>query len=311
MAQESRPTLPPAVTLRFDNDVLARTDRAYTGGLTFGWDSRTYEDPESLSWINWLPAARGQDVSASLSFTLGIKAYQPDSIQFSEPIEGDRPYAGILYMTMGVPVRSPKHQDFFELTLGLVGPASHAQFAQSVLHHLAPSNDPQGWGNQLGNEPLLEVTYEHKWKALTFQDSEGYYLQLIPHLGAGLGNLSIFAGVGGQLRLGWNLPTDFGVEILRPGGFQGSSPKGGVGFGFEVFLAADRKAVARNLLLDGNTFGESMSVEKEPITSSSTIGGNVNLWRISFGYEHIFWTRRFKTEPQNQTFSSFHLRYYY
>jgi lipid A 3-O-deacylase len=311
VAQESPPVLSPAVTLRFDNDVLARTDRGYTGGLTFGWDSRMYDDLDSHSWISWLPVAKGPDVSASLSFTLGIKVYTPDSIQFSEPIEGDRPYAGILYMTMGVPVRSPKHQDFFELTLGLVGPASQAQFSQSILHHIAPSNDPQGWGNQLGNEPLFEVTYEHKWKALTFQDAEGYYLQLIPHVGAGLGNLSIFAGVGGQVRLGWNLPTDFGVEMLRPAGFRSSSPNGGGGFGFELVLAADRKAVARNLLLDGNTFGTSLSVEKEPITSYYLIGGNLNLWRFSLGYEHIFWTRQFKTEPQNQTFSSFSLRYYY
>ena len=261
--------------------------------------------------INWLPVAKGQDASASLSLTLGIKAYQPDSIQFSEPIEGDRPYAGILYMTMGVPVRSPKHQDYLELTLGLVGPASQAQFAQSVLHHLAPSNHVKGWGNQLENEPLIEVTYEHKWKALTFQDSEGYYLQLIPHLGGGLGNLSIFAGAGGQLRLGWNLPTDFGVEMLRPGGFRASSPNGGGGFGFEIVAAADRKAVARNLLLDGNTYRESLSVEKEPITSYYLIGLNLNFSRFSFGYEHIYWTRQFTTEPQNQTFSSIGLRYYY
>ncbi len=43
------------------------------------------------------------------------------------------------------------------------------------------------------------------------------------HAGFSLGNVQTHANLGGMLRLGFNLPSDFGVQLIRPGG-GGNSP---------------------------------------------------------------------------------------
>ena len=311
LAQASSVPTPPAITARFDNDVLARTDRGYTGGLRVRWDSEGYVDLESNPWISWIPLGFGSENTASLAISLGQKVYTPDSIQWSRLAENDRPYAGVLYLTLGVPVRSQRHHQLLELTLGLVGPSAQAERAQAIIHKLAPHNEPQGWANQLKDEPLLAVNYEHKWKAFSNRQPEEWAFEFIPYYAAGLGNLHTFGAVGGQVRVGWNMSDDFGVETLRPSGFRGSSPKGEEGLGFEMFAAVDRKAILHDLLLDGNTFRQSHSVKKEPFTSSFIIGGTVSFWRFCLGYEHILWTKQFATEAQNQEFSSFSLHFTY
>ena len=310
-AQDTPERVPPAFSFRFDNDVLAGTDRCYTCGLTLGWQSGGIPDPGARPWVAWIPLEMGPETTASVSLTVGQKIYTPDDIRQSDLIEEDRPYAGVLFLTLGVPLRSSRHQRLAELTLGLVGPSSDAQSSQAFIHDVISGVDPQGWDNQLKDEPLLEVTYEHKWKALILGEPGGFGIEIIPHYGAGIGNLSVFAGVGGQARLGWNLPNDFGVDMVRPGGFRGSSPEGGREWGVQIYAAADRKGVLRNLLLDGNTFRDSHKVEKEPFTSDFLLGLGLSLWRLSFNYEYVYWTRKFKTESRDQAFSSFRLHFSY
>jgi len=240
---------------------------------------------------------------------VGQKIYTPDNIRQSEVLKDDRPYAGVLFASFGLSLRSPRQQRLAELILGLVGPSAQAEYSQSQIHQWISGIDPKGWGNQLGNELLLNVAYEHKWKLRVLGGEKGIGVELIPHYSAGAGNLSVFAGAGVQVRAAWNLPGDFGAQLVLPGGFRSSSPGGGRGPGLCVFAAIDRKAVGRNLLLDGNTFRESHSVERNPFTSDLLLGSVLAMGRLRIEYEQVFWTKKFPTESRRQSFSSLGLRY--
>jgi len=53
-----------------------------------------------------------------------------------------------------------------EIQLGIVGPASFAEETQSLVHELLASQRPNGWDNQLKNEPGLAIIYERKLRLL-------------------------------------------------------------------------------------------------------------------------------------------------
>ena len=79
---------------------------------------------------------------------------------------------------------------------------------------------------------------------------------------------------------------------------------------FSVFLfgAADGRAVARNIFLDGNTFRESRSVPKEAFVAdlSAGVGLIAGGWQLT--YSQVWRTREFKAQQDfyNQ-FGSFTL----
>jgi len=126
-----------------------------------------------------------------------------------------------------------------------------------------------------------------------------------------LGNVYIYAGTGIQMRFGWNLPGDFGIKIIRPGGDSSVSFRRSGRFGVHLFAAVDGKAVLRNIFLDGNTFQDSHSVDKRPFTLDILLGMSLRVGRFNFSYANVFWTRKFKTETRRQVFASLNLSYSY
>ena len=85
-------------------------------------------------------------------------------------------------------------------------------------------------------------------------------VDFIPRIGAALGNVAIYADVGGTARIGKNLRDDFGPPRPRPA-LPGSEAFIGDGsFGWYLFAGVDGQAVGRNIFLDGNTDGYSLRV---------------------------------------------------
>ena len=55
-----------------------------------------------------------------------------------------------------------------------------------------------------------------------FELHEVIDLDLIPHSGASIGNVQTYATGGVTARLGLHLPSDFGVQLARPGSLGGT-----------------------------------------------------------------------------------------
>jgi len=290
-----------------ENDQFAGKDCCFTGGLKLSWMSGTIEQAEQKSWLNWIPFIKQPGPQRAFSLSLGQHIYTPKDLTASYLIKNDRPYAGVIYVSLGVHNRTSDVQDFVELTLGIVGPASGAEPVQRFFHTIFGGADPKGWHNQLKNEFVVSLVYERKWKTLRRGKAEKMGFDVIPHLGGGVGNLHAYASGGAQLRWGWRLPNEFGSALTRPGGFRNLGFREGGERSFYLYAGVTGMAVLRNIFLDGNTIRESHMVEKYPVTADIFLGFSLRIKKIQVSLEYVFWTKRFKTENNNHIVGSLSL----
>jgi hypothetical protein len=71
-----------------------------------------------------------------------------------------------------------------------------------------------------------------------------------------------------------------------------------------VFAGVQGRAVARNLFLDGNTFEDSASVDRNPFVADFQTGVSISAgdWRIAYTY--VWRTEEFETQPTRQDFGA-------
>jgi lipid A 3-O-deacylase len=324
-SEKKRPEEFDTVTLYMENDIVSETDRQYTSGIKLTWiseDLNTYRENKKLpEWscciIDKLPFINKPGLQKNISFSMGQNIYTPDDTGRTDLIRDDRPYAGVSYMAFGFISKNTMVMDTIEIDAGIVGPHSYAGKFHIFFHKYVGAREARGWDNQLKDEPFLNLFYERKWRALSYDLNKGYSFDLIPHAGFSVGNFLTAAAMGGQLRFGLNLPNDFGTLLIRPGSDTNapidnrdprltSAPNP---VGVHLFLGVDAFAVARDIMLDGNTFSDSHSVEKEPIFCRFIGGIGILFHRIKITYANVWETKTFATQKEGQRFGSFTLSY--
>ena len=299
----------PTLTLYVENDSFDGTDRHYTSGVKLSWLSADLVDWGQTGWrkifIETLPFVNRPDGQKDIGISLGQNIYTPQNLTASPPDPKDRPYAGWTYLEFAFVSKTPVIADTISIQLGMVGPDSYAQQSQTIVHKLIDSAHPRGWNYQLHNEPGANFIYERRWRLYARALSDILGLDLVPHAGASLGNVQTYANAGGTLRFGVNLPSDFGVDIDRPGSVGTAAtddldPRVAThrDFSLFVFTAVDSRAVARDLFLDGNTFQSSPSVDKEIFVADLSAGVGLIAGRWQLTLTQVRRTREFKTEPE-------------
>lgn len=297
------------IALNFDNDFVGGTDRGYTGGFSFGWFSMDLTDRSSRGISKILPFIRRKGFSHHMSLSFGLRVYTPNDISVSEVVPDDRPYAGLLFFSLGVYSISPRIMHTFEINTGVVGPSSGGEQMQRLIHKVTDSKEPKGWRNQLHDEFILQAYYSMRWRLFRLGSGRGAVLDLIQNTNLGGGNAYTFAGLGIIARMGWNVPLDFGSPHARPGGGGELGLWRVPGIGIHAFASLNGQAVLRNIFLDGNTDKDSHSVEKHPFTADASLGLSVHLWKINLRYEKIYWTKKFTTESGYHSFGRFLLSF--
>jgi len=305
MAWAAKPPQGGTVGVVLENDVFHNTDRHYTNGLLVIWVPG--RDAPTPGWVMklarlmpWFPEQG--DIRHGYAF--GQSMFTPSGITMANPPLRDRPYAGWLYGTIELGVRSGRQFDRFGMTFGMVGPASLAGQTQKFFHKVFPGNYPQGWETQLGNEPGIVATYQRSWRGVAASTLSGTRLDFTPHLGAALGNVFTYGNAGGTLRYGKRLPDGYGPPRIQPGlpGSGDFSP--GSGFGWYLFAGIEGRAVGRNIFLDGNTFRDSRSVDKKRLVGDLQFGFVLDWSDVCLGYTHVLRTREFRTQGSNDGFGS-------
>jgi hypothetical protein len=289
------------------------TDRHYTQGLKislFGGDD--YETNITATLDRILPAWGIQPQAGDLGWIIiGQNMYTPSNLAARTLIKTDRPYAGWLYtgavyQRRGQLAPNVAVMENFEVNLGIVGPDSLAEGAQTTVHRWWISNDiPRGWGNQLKEEPGLVLKYARLWR-YSPTAATARYIDFIPHIGADVGNVFTFATVGTTLRLGYNLPPDFGMQIIdSPASVNGGLTRGAPAFFFYGFGSVDGRAVGHDITLDGNTFRGGPSVEKNPLVGDASIGLVLQVFRhVEVAYTRIIRTKEFRGQDDTDVFGS-------
>ncbi len=301
----------------FSNPFGKHQDRHYTQGLRISLvANETYFTNAAATMNRWLPACALQVNESQFGWiVLGQTIYTPSDILDSEPLVNDRPYAGWLFtglnlQRLGTTWRRTPVLESWEINIGVVGPESLADKAQSTVHQYQdPYYVPLGWGNQLDTELGVELKYARHWR-LTPSPRLAKHLDFIPNIGASVGNIRTHATAGGIVRLGWNLPADFGPQLIDSAATDYSAlPHTPHPFGFYLFTGVAGRAVGRNIFLDGNTFNDSLRADKEWFVGDWSWGFAFHAFRhLEFSYTRVRRTHEFKTQQGMDTFGSLNLR---
>lgn len=299
------------IRLYEENDSLlnpfpTRTDRYYTQGLKLEWlrlekdvDEPFLPGTTHSDWCSLICGAGYRDGKVDEGFSLGQNMYTPEDISNPAPQPNDRPWAGLLYASRIARISylqnsvNAQRQDRIEVSLGVVGPASLAGETQIEFHRLIGADRPNGWANQLRNEPVLQLRYD---TALRWPEEEGGHADLIPRVRANVGNAMTSLEVEVTGRIGWNL-SGFGVEPIVayapiPEEIAASAAPARRKFrsSGNLFVRGGAKAVAHNIFLDGNSFARNdIRIRRTTLVPEIAAGIELNLIRnfsLSFQFIH-------------------------
>jgi hypothetical protein len=174
------------------------------------------------------------------------------------------------------------------------------------VHKLREIQTPNGWDHQLKNEPGLAVAFERKW-LLNPVDFERFGYSVISHMGGAVGNVYTYVNTGTELRLGWNIPDNFGVSLIRPAG----STRLEIGRDFSAFIfgAVNVRAVARDIFLDGNTFTDSHSVDKNYLVADFAGGLAASYRSVIVTWTQVLRSKEFKGQENSHSFGAIAISY--
>lgn len=273
------------ISLLEENDSLYfNSDKHYTQGLRasdllsdLAPQSR-WNDPFDLVG-SLLPifSPDGPDTPHARRYALffGQSLFTPKDLAVKPPDPTDRPYGGWLYAGTSLLQETDQRMlENLELDLGVVGPAALGRQTQNDFHQLIGVHQAQGWSDQIQNEPGAMLTYERLWRLPLVGDGTNG-VDVIPQLGATVGNIFTYGDAGALLRIGKNLRADYGPVRIRPAlsgtdYFDGDHLEGKLGYYF--FAGAQGRVVGRNIFLDGNSFRQSPSVSKKPLVADLQAG---------------------------------------
>lgn len=305
----------PVWTLALENDLTNDTDRYFTNGIRLSRTSRIGDVPEAV-----VDAARPLiGTLGSVRWTVGIgqNMYTPSDIRIKDPDPDDQPYAGWLYGTVGVlndlaTGGGRRTQTSVQLSLGVVGPSALGEQAQKFVHSIINSPEPQGWDHQLHDEPAVLLNLERRWVVPSEPLVGDLRVDASPHVGLALGNVFTHAAAGLTLRFGEPPRYDYGPPRLQPHtpGSEYFAPReAGDEFGWYVFAGAEGRAVARNIFLDGNTFRDSRSVDKEPLVADLSAGVVMTFGDVRVSYVQVLRTKEFDGQEGPSLFGAFSVGY--
>jgi hypothetical protein len=156
--------------LNLDNDLLAESDRDYTGGIALTLSGRRAQEYlislealrdglDKLLRIDKLYARQPHFQLHSLQY--GAMLFTPEDITDPAPIFDDRPYGSLFYLSNTALTVAPADDRAWlsTLTFGFLG-LNAAEYLQKAIHALTDSDVANGWSNQIsaGGEPTAMYT---------------------------------------------------------------------------------------------------------------------------------------------------------
>ncbi|MES1151161.1 MAG: lipid A deacylase LpxR family protein [Dongia sp.] len=311
------------ISLTEENDsIYSWDDRYYTQGFEFGYlspdlagGSRWHRPFDWLSGDEWWAPFRQTTTQRWRNYEVlfGQSIFTAHDISIPNPDPDDRPYAGWLYAGIGMD-QDTEHQrlDHLELLAGIVGPDAQGRLVQNDWHQFIGIGTGQGWDHQLHDEPGFMLSYERKYRFWTplFLGQE---VDAIPEIGATVGNVMTYGETGLTLRFGENLRADYGQARIRPSSSGTQYFNGDVmdsDFGYYFYVAAQGRAVGRNIFLDGNTFEDSRSVDKKPLVGDVSAGLAL-FWSENFRLDGsvTYRTKEFDGQDGNTLLAGFNIAF--
>jgi lipid A 3-O-deacylase len=283
-------------TFQVENDAVSTlkgtSDQYYTSGLRLGWTSGTNQVPSFLEDAGHAVWGDGvQRVSLDLSQSI----FTPRNTQTPTPSPEDRPYAAILAVTGSLIHDTDLARSVFSLELGAIGPIAQGEEVQNGFHDLIGDTPNQGWSTQLRDEPIFELTPSRTWR-VPLGEYQGVSFDALPSATVGVGNLRNYVQLGGVMRFGQGLNSDFGVARIQPGlsgtdAFTPTQP-----FVWYVFGGMDGQVVGTDITLNGNTFPGGPHVAVKWDVGELEAGAAIIYHGVRVTYSQTWQTQEFRTQ---------------
>lgn len=288
-----------------ENDSFGDTDQGYTNGIKIGGGipadkvSRLFTLPP-----NTLLNAITDGASNHFGLFIGQNLYTPRDITIAAPQPNDRPWAAWAYL--GAVAQSVKENRLHtvEVDVGFVGAPALGKQVQTFWHdHVVDAPEPQGWGNQIRAEPGLMLTYVHKRR---YGPSTG--VQVVPHVGASIGNIMTLVRAGGIVRFGQNM-TGFGPDGIEPGGAMLKNTRRQYDEGrrqsweWFAFAGVDGRVVPYNIFLDGSLFRDGPSIARNDTVYDITAGLSARIDKVRLSVTRIKRSEEFAGGDEQRFYS--------
>jgi lipid A 3-O-deacylase len=303
------PKLGGVITLVDENDTFTNTDRNYTNGVKIGY----VQPPEHTDALGtWIKDHLWPDSDAHHfrnSYSLGQSMFTPRDLSMVAPQPLDRPYAGWLYGGYGLIAESDTATTTAELELGVVGPSAGAKWVQQNFHKLINGAKPKGWDNQIEDRFGADLTVMRQWYQHSPSEWHGIQLEIEPHVGATVGDVTTEAFAGASLVIGNDLTDDSLPMRVRPS-LAGSGSFDVVdGIGWFLFAGAQVRAVAYDVFLEGETPYKSL-IDWRPYVLDAQAGAALRLWRAQLTFTLIERTKEFDQQSGNDRFGALSLSWH-
>ncbi len=294
VAAEPAPSSGAIWTGQGENDSVSTTpggsDRYYTSGLRIGWTSGAAATPE---FARGLAGRIWGDGRTRVSIDVIHQIYTPLNIFRVNPNPRDHPVAAMLAANFGLIQDTDRSRSTVMVTAGVIGPLAMGRQIQNGFHELIRDRINKGWGDQLPNEPALNLTAGRVWR-FGLVKFGGLETDMLPAATVGVGTIRDYAQAGVVFRIGQGLDSDFGVSRIWPGMSGGDAYAPTRDFVWYVFAGANGQAVARDAFLDGNIFSSSRNVEKLPLVGEIEAGFGVIWHGVRISYTQTWQTQRFR-----------------
>lgn len=298
----------------YENDLFSGTDRYYTDGARITYLS---PDLEALApHYPWLAKVldempfQHEGYTNNVGIAIGQDIYTPRDTTTEVADPTDQPYAGWLYGALSLHHKNATNLHTVELTLGVVGPASLAGWTQRSVHRARRLDIPQGWPNQLHNEPGMNLSYLFKHRLPAYQyGNTPVGGDFISSAGVTAGNVLTQATLGLTGRFGWNVPRDFQSTRIHASGYSPPAPDDPNRDWYRqlslyVFASAEGRAVAHNIFLDGNTFADGPSVHRQPWVAEYEYGLGARYRNFRLTLTEVIRTLEFRGQKSFQRYGA-------
>jgi len=287
---EADEKVPEFITFTFENDFFVGDDDGYTNGLGITYGKGPFKAFGNDNLPNWLlgltkdlyvSTMKNKDRAVAHMFFQRMQT--PNDLTEPELINDDVPYVGLLAWQGTLYAWDDHVSDQLSLYLGAVGPITHAEQAQTLIHKLTEAVEPKGWDNQIQNEPVFKIEAQRIW-SLYRSSGRGNQFDILGLWGAGIGNLESATKGGFAVRWGTNLKNSyhaFSLQVDRQINPLSLTPDND----FYLFLGGRVGVVFNNIFIDGNTFKDSHSVPLEHFQDQVSTGIVWSFGRNAFVFQ--------------------------
>lgn len=321
---------PGYLTFYQDNDLFGNRDQDYTNGARLSWISGARKmkdigaiqralrpfsgDEESLEAFQFLTGFdEPEKIQYNYGFSLTQLMFTPeDYSSLTQPL-GERRYAGWAALGFSLHTNDGKLLNSVEFMLGVTGKYSFAQESQDFIHDIRNIEKFRGWDNQIPTEVTVDLSFVQKRRVTFGNITETISMDGYSEWGTRLGTFRTTAHVGGLVRIGFHLPTDFSDPRLSETAYVNKYYTGDEKeeSTWSLFFLSGVKAtaIAHDATLDGPLFHDfSTGNTREPFVGEIYTGIGFRIRTVEFSYAHTWRTEEYKEQGGDSNFGTFSVR---